>query len=112
MSTSSEDTSGQINLAEDLETDDVSIRKALWLPKVRKWEASIPMHREGARRQIALSLLFIFLGEIFLPMLLVAATLTDWQTAKEFMQISIPPTLGLLGSAMGFYFGSQTPNEY
>ena len=30
-----------------------------------------------------------------------------WMNAQEYLQVTLPATLGLLGSAVGFYFGTR-----
>jgi hypothetical protein len=34
-----------------------------------------------------------------------------WEETKEMLQILLPAVTGLLGSALGFYFGSQSKKE-
>jgi len=34
-----------------------------------------------------------------------------WEETKEMLQILLPAVTGLLGSALGFYFGAQSKKE-
>lgn len=66
----------------------------------------VEQKREDARLQFTGAMLFIFglqlvIGgvAIFIP--------GAWQHAQEFLRVTLPATLGVLGSAIGFYFGSE-----
>ncbi len=63
--------------------------------------------REDARKAIAYTLLGIFIAQLAFFGYAVFGTVTTWERAQEFMQVTLAGTLGLLGSAIGFYFGSQ-----
>lgn len=61
--------------------------------------------QEVVRAGLAMSLLVLLAIVIVLGFGKVGTT--DWAKAKEFLDVIIPALIALLGSAMGFYFGSR-----
>jgi len=63
--------------------------------------------REDARKVIAYVLLGILIGQLIFFGGSVFGDAQTWERSQEFIQVTLAGTLGLLGSAIGFYFGSQ-----
>jgi hypothetical protein len=67
----------------------------------------IPHKREDARKTLA----YVLVGLLIVQLVFYAVTMflpdPAWQRAQEFMQVTLAGTLGLVGSVIGFYFGSQ-----
>jgi hypothetical protein len=74
-------------------------------------EVEEPVDREtGRRREEVRGTVTYWLMGIFAGVLLVGAITIfvggqSWTNAQDFLQTAIPAITGLLGSAMGFYFG-------
>jgi hypothetical protein len=67
----------------------------------------VDQRREGARQWIAFVLLAILIAQLAFFAYTVFGTDTEWERAQEFMQVTLSGTLALLGSVIGFYYGSQ-----
>lgn len=65
-----------------------------------------PVSIRRAREILAYLLFALFAASVLLSLLLHVGE-ASWLQAKEFMQIAVPAELGLLGAAIGFYFGSD-----
>jgi hypothetical protein len=65
-----------------------------------------PVSVRRARGILAYLLFALFAASVLLSLLLHVGD-ASWPQAKEFMQIAVPAELGLLGAAIGFYFGSD-----
>jgi hypothetical protein len=50
-------------------------------------------------------MLLIFAGQLLVGA--VAVYFGVWTGAEEYLKITLPATIGILGSAIGFYFGSR-----
>lgn len=61
--------------------------------------------REDARQAFTIVMLFIFAAQLAVGAL--AVFFGDWTNAEEYLKVTLPATIGILGSAIGFYFGSQ-----
>lgn len=61
--------------------------------------------QELVREGLSLSLLML-LGVVVVLAFLKVGT-KAWPDAKEFLDVVVPALIGLLGTAMGFYFGSR-----
>jgi len=60
---------------------------------------------ERTRAVIALALTALLILTVLLAFFWLNGP--SWQNAKELLQTVVPVEVGLLGSAIGFYFGSQ-----
>jgi hypothetical protein len=56
-----------------------------------------------------LAALFVLL--IFSAAVAAIGSKDHWEETKEMLQILLPAVTGLLGSALGFYFGTQTKRD-
>ena len=64
--------------------------------------------REAVRASVTLIALFIFLCVISFYMFESSRTAGEpWQRIKEVMAVILPSVTSILGTALGFYFGSQ-----
>jgi hypothetical protein len=61
---------------------------------------------ERTRAAIALALTGLLIATVLLAFFWLDGS--SWKNAKELLQIVVPVEVSLLGSALGFYFGSQT----
>jgi hypothetical protein len=70
---------------------------------------AIEARQEIVRGRLAQWLTWIFAGVLLLSLVIPAIPKIpgDWSHAKEWLQIALPATTALLGSAMGFYFGQK-----
>jgi hypothetical protein len=50
-------------------------------------------------------MLLIFAGQLVVGAL--AVFVGSWAEAEEYLKVTLPATISVLGSAIGFYFGSQ-----
>jgi hypothetical protein len=50
-------------------------------------------------------MLLIFAGQLGVGAL--AVFVGSWADAEEYLKVTLPATIGVLGSAIGFYLGSQ-----
>jgi hypothetical protein len=57
------------------------------------------------RERLAYGLLALFALSIAAAVAYISTS--SWDNAKEFLQIALPAEIGLLGSVMGFYFGTE-----
>jgi hypothetical protein len=61
-------------------------------------------------REILAYLLFgLFAVSVLVSLLYIGDE--SWEQAKEFLQIAVPAEIGLLGAAVGFYFGSESVGD-
>jgi hypothetical protein len=79
-------------------------------PEARK--ATIPEKQEDARRTLAIALVVIFGIEV------IGAMLALWfckppmiDSIKEVLTLILGPTVALVGSATGFYFGTRMDTQ-
>lgn len=63
--------------------------------------------REKARRQVALMLVYILMATVFLSFGLMVIKV-PFADVKDLLGILLPPLVGLVGSAIGFYFGEKS----
>jgi ABC-type uncharacterized transport system YnjBCD permease subunit len=64
--------------------------------------------REAIRASVTLAALAIFLAVLSYYMVEAAYVPDDrWQRVKEVMAVVLPAVTSILGTALGFYFGSQ-----
>lgn len=67
----------------------------------------VEQQREDARKTLAYALVGLLIAQL----VFYAATMflpdPAWERAQEFMQVTLAGTLGIVGSVIGFYFGSQ-----
>jgi len=66
-------------------------------------EERIQDKQERVRGRLAIGFGVIFAAVLLLPLLFI----DDWANAQEWLQATLPAVTGLLGSAMGFYFGQR-----
>jgi len=66
-------------------------------------EETILDKQERVRGWLAIGFGVIFAAVLLLPLLFI----DDWANAQEWLQAALPAVTGLLGSAMGFYFGQK-----
>jgi hypothetical protein len=65
----------------------------------------IEKQREDARQAYTIFMLLIFAGQLLIGG--IAVFTGSWASAEEYLKLTVPATIGVLGSAIGFYFGSQ-----
>ena len=82
---------------------DVEIRQVGQIRTVRQ-------QQEKIRGILALSLTAIFGVVLIWPFIFIILNGT-WADTKEWLTIALPAITGLLGSAMGFYFGQRNRNN-
>lgn len=78
-------------------------------------ENTIPEKQERVRGALSLIFAGVFAAVILAPALIVAwaaslgpQVLTDtWVIIKDWLQLTLPAVTGIVGSAMGFYFGTR-----
>jgi hypothetical protein len=63
--------------------------------------------REDARLAFTVVMLLIFAAQLLLGGIAVFVGPESWNNAQDYLRVTLPATLGVLGSAIGFYFGSQ-----
>ena len=80
-----------------------SARPALPAAPVSEGGPSIQIQQERMRGYIAIILVGSFSVLLFMPLLFI----TNWAETKEWFQLVLPSIAALLGSAMGFCFGSR-----
>jgi hypothetical protein len=61
--------------------------------------------REVVRAMLALAALSLVCGTVYLAYR--ASQEHHWDSAKQWLQVVLPAETGILGSVLGFYFGSQ-----
>ena len=69
--------------------------------------AFAPPARESVRGVIALLLLGILVAELAFAAVAVTKAWMPYDQAKEFLQIMLTPTVGLVGAVTGFYYSSN-----
>jgi hypothetical protein len=74
-------------------------------------DAHVARTREDARRLLAISLVAIFGVEVVAALLTVLCG-RDLATIKDILTIILGPTVALVGSATGFYFGTKADNNH
>jgi hypothetical protein len=72
-------------------------------------EFDINRARESVRGGLAFILTVIFGLAVGFPLILIF--FGHWDATKEWLQAILPALTGLLGSAMGFYFGTRSENN-
>ncbi len=82
--------------------DDFGFVKDPVPPKERKVDR-IALRQEGMRGLIAL----ILLGLVGVTLIWALTTVDSWTEMRELLEIWLPALTGLLGSAVGFYFGTR-----
>jgi len=73
--------------------------------RVREIGPSLELRQEWTRSWLALILVALLAAVVLLPLLFVY--LDRWDPVKEWFQAALPAIVGLVGSAMGFYFGTR-----
>ena len=68
---------------------------------------TIQEKQENVRGRLAQGLTIIFAVVLILPFVLHMFSPDSWDNAQEWLQVTLPAITGLLGSAMGFYFGQR-----
>jgi hypothetical protein len=64
--------------------------------------------RDYVRAIVTIVLVLAFLGLLIEACVASFATKDHWDQTKEMLQILLPALTGLLGSALGFYFGASS----
>jgi len=67
----------------------------------------VEQQREDARLAFTIVMLLLFGVQLLLGGIAVFVGPESWNNAQDYLRVTLPATLGLLGSAIGFYFGSQ-----
>lgn len=67
----------------------------------------IEEQREDARQTYTIVLLLVFVFQLAIGAIALFFGRHVFANAEEYLRVTLPATLGLLGSAMGFYFGSR-----
>lgn len=67
----------------------------------------VQQQREDARLVFTVLLLVIFALQLAIGAIALFVGPETWSNAEEYLRVTLPATLGVLGSAIGFYFGSQ-----
>lgn len=70
-------------------------------------EGPVARQRERARRKIAYILLGVFVVELLFFAVAIFFPEKQYIRSQEYMQVALAGTFGLVGSVMGFYYGSQ-----
>jgi|GEM_PF-6981443 len=65
-----------------------------------------PQH-DRVRAVVAFSFVGIFLITIILAFIVIMGFSNDWTNTKDLLQLILPAETALIGSAIGFYFGTQ-----
>ena len=78
----------------------------IWVPSANTYDPN--PQREQVRGTIAWFLLGIFLLTILFAFIALAYEWTEYDNIKDMLGILLPPITGLVGSAIGFYFGRGT----
>jgi len=65
--------------------------------------SSIPLRQEKIRGWLAIAFAAIFAAVLAAPVYFIS----NWTEAQEWLQAALPAVTGLVGSAMGFYFGQR-----
>lgn len=78
----------------------------VWVPSANTYDPN--PKREQVRGTIAWFLLGILLLTIVFAFTALARTWTEYDNIKDMLGILLPPITGLVGSAIGFYFGRGT----
>ncbi|MGD2134225.1 MAG: hypothetical protein PVI23_15650 [Maricaulaceae bacterium] len=84
-----------------------------WHAMEREPSDDLDLRREDARRKLAVSLITIFGVEIFAALAVLGALIflcaddQHFAHAKEILTLVLTPTVALVGSATGFYFGAK-----
>ncbi len=83
------------------------------VPEIKLGEVEPPpLHpleekREDARLAFTVILLLIFGFQLIIGAIALFVGPDTWNNAQEYLRVTLPATLGVLGSAIGFYFGSR-----
>lgn len=76
------------------------------------WQTYVPeRQRDIVRMFVTLGLLSSFVGIIFWACRESINSATQWSQTKDMLQIVLPAVSGLLGSVIGFYFGSSAGTD-
>ncbi len=86
------------------------------LEQLRPGDKDIEVSQERTRGVLSLIFAFVFAIVILAPLILVTviaiiapSALNDfWEITKEWLQFTLPAVTGIVGSAMGFYFGARS----
>jgi hypothetical protein len=71
------------------------------------WLAALTARRtDYTRAFVTWTLMITFAGTLGFGAWVTVAHLPAWQSVKDYLNLALPAITGLLGSAMGFYFGS------
>lgn len=70
-------------------------------------ETPVEEKREDARLAFTIILLLIFGFQLIIGAIALFVGPDTWSNAQDYLRVTLPATLGVLGSAIGFYFGSQ-----
>ncbi|SRR5258708_6229469 len=71
---------------------------------------NVEKQHDWVRTIITCSFVFIFAITVIAAFAIVAWAGPSWANTKELIQLLLPAETALLGSAVGFYFGSQKAN--
>lgn len=70
--------------------------------------ANLNLKQEDVRRWLAVGLMAIFAVEILVSLYIMATGSKEtWPDLKELLAMILGPTVALVGSATGFYFGTK-----
>ena len=109
-------------LAEDIEDIEVAslelplVVEVSSLEQLRPPDKDIEVRQETTRGALSLIFASVFAIVILAPLILVTvisiispSVLSDfWEITKEWLQFTLPAVTGIVGSAMGFYFGARS----
>jgi hypothetical protein len=68
-------------------------------------ERDVRRRREQVRGTVTYLLMGIFAGVLIVGAIALFIDAGVWTNARDYLQVAVPAVTGLLGTAMGFYFG-------
>src|SRR5476649_154753 len=72
----------------------------------------LPDRQEDVRQWLAISLTAILALEVTVALLAAAICSNSWPHMKDVLIVIFGPTVALVGSATGFYFGSKADSHH
>ncbi len=78
----------------------------------RKLGAIVSRRTDYTRVFVTGALVLTFIGVLWFGALASTSASANWSNVKEYLNVALPAITGLLGSAMGFYFGSAANHTF